>query len=331
MLRELEHWLGKQNLRILIFLLAFTGFASLILQAAFPDESWSLSLQTVLVLIFVIASAFIVGQRMSPPTRRRMLITLLPAIGAVVLGLLIPSLLRLFLGAAFGWLLTAQLVMRNTEKREYKLAVKAMRNKEYPMAIDMMSHLIKQEPNAPEHYNFRAQLHRLNQDIKRARKDYEKVVQLAPESGIGQNGLAEIALQTGDLDAARQWGQQAYERVPNDWVALYNLGMVAERQQDNQAALDYLTRALEMKLPDSRHRLLTKFWLARVYYRQGDLEKVAKTVEQLKREKSGLRDWKIILESDEAAVTVKNLLAEDIRQAESLMNGEMLSHVFAPA
>ncbi len=321
MLRELERWLGKRNLRLLFGLLVVTGAASLILQVAFPGESWSLQLQTALVLIFVGGTAYLVSQRMSPETRQRMLMTLLPAMGAVILGLIIPSLLRLLLGAALGWLLTAQLLMRNTEKREYKLAVKAMRKQDYPKAIEMMSHLIKTEPNTAEHYQFRAQLYRLNQDLKRARKDYEKVVQLAPDSGVGQNGLSEIALQMGDLDSARTWGEQAYAQVKADWVALYNLGMVADRQQDSAAAIEYLTQALAMKLPDSRHRLLTKFWLARAYFRQGNQAKMTETLEDLKREKSGLRDWKIILESDEAAATVKDLLAEDIRQAEALMQG----------
>lgn len=331
MLRELERWLGRRNFRLLVGLLVATGLTSLILQIAFPVESWSLMLQTGLVLIFVGGAVWLVGSRVSSETRRRMLITVLPAMGAVALGLIIPDMLRLFLGAALGWLLTAQLLMRNTEKREYKLAIRAMRQKDYAKAIETMSHLIKQEARVPEHYQFRAQLYRLNNDLKRARRDYEKIVELAPETGIGQNGLAELSLQMGDLEAARHWGQQAYERAPDDWVSLYNLGMVAERQHDDSAAITYLTRALEMKLPDSRYRLLTKFWLTRAYFRQGNMEKMQESLRDLQKEKAGLRDWKIIMESDEAAATIRQLLAGDIQQAEALINGDSYTHVFAAA
>lgn len=330
-LRELERWLGRRNFRLLIGLLIATGLASLILQIAAPDASWSLSLQTALVLIFVGSVVYIVGRRMSPETRRRMLIVTLPAMGAVGLGLIVPSLLRLFLGAALGWLLTAQILMRNTEKREYKLAIRAMRQKDYEKAIEMMSHLIKQEPEVPEHYQFRAQLYRLNRELKRARRDYEKIVALTPETGVGQNGLAELYLQMGDLAAAREWGQKAYERAPEDWVALYNLGMVAERQHDDSAAIDFLRRALEMTLPDGRYRLLTKLWLARAYFRQGSDEQAEDTLRELKKEKAGLHDWKIIMESDEAAATIRELLAVDVEQAEALINGKALSDVFAAA
>ena len=327
MLREVSLWLGEGRVRALLVLLGVTGLASVLLQVGAPDQPWSLSAQTGLVLVFLLGAVYIIAGRLTPVARRSMLIRVLPALGALALGAIIPNLLPLFLGAGFGWLLVSQFALRDTEQREYKLAIKAMRHQDYKAAIEQMNTLIDRDPKDARHYAFRAQLFRLKKDLRRAHYDYQQVIALAPETGVGQNGLAELFLQEDNLPEARKWGEAAYAQAPQDWVALYNLGMIAERQQDHTASAEYLQTALDLGLPDSRHRLLTKLWLTKSLYRLGKQVEAQQIATQMKREKSGLSEWKTILGSDEAD-SVRHLLQEDIRQAEILLLGEPLNKVF---
>lgn len=330
MIRSVRDWLGVGRFRLLVGLLVITGIASLILQAAFPDESWSLGAQTALVLVFLLSAFTIVGGVLAPETRNRLAFIVLPALAAAALGVMLIDWLVLFLGAAVGWLIAAQLLLRNPEKREYKLAIRALRKSDYPQAIAHMNALIAKEPKVPQHYGFRAQLHRLNDDLRRAARDYEKVIALDPDSSVGANGMAEVCLQKGDLKEARRWGELAYQKAPNEWVAVYNLGMIAERQKDDEAAMEYLHQALALHIPDSRHRLLTYLWLARICQRTGKTDEAEQMVKQLRKEKKGLREWETILESQEAA-SLRLLLQQDVRSAKSLAEGQPLEEALGAA
>jgi len=319
MLAEVKTWLGTGRVRALIGLLIATGLASLILQIGFPGDSWSLSAQTALVLIFFGGVVWIVGSRMTPPARRSLIIRVVPALVALGFGMVLPRFFLLFLGAAVGWLIISQIWVQDRSQREYKQAIKAMRKRDYQVAIEIMNTLIHKEPQEPAHYSFRAQLHRLNDDLRRARHDYKKVIDLDSASGVGQNGLAEITLQEGNLEEARRWSEEAYQKAPQDWAALYNLGMIAERQQDDAAAQGYLQRALKQGLPDSRHRLLATVWLIKVCQRLDDQDQAETLIKILKKEKTGLQEWKTILESEEAS-TVRQLLEADVKLAEKWVN-----------
>jgi len=320
-------WFAESRWRQLAALLGITGSLSVVLQRQYPDESWSLGAQTALVLLFLAGVFVIFSGVFSPNVRRRLAFALLPALGAVGVGLFIPGLLRLFLGAAVGWVLVSQMLLRDTEKREYKLAIKAMRKNDYASAIDHMTALIKREAQDPAHYGFRAQLHRLNNDTRRAEADYKKVLELDPDSALGANGLAEISLQQNKLVEARAWAERAYQKAPADWVALYNLGMISERQGDDPAALSALHTALDQKIPESRHRLLTLLWLARIYHRGGDTAQRDEMIEKLRQEKKGVKEWGVILESKEAA-SLRGMLQEDVRQAQALFAGKTAQDVF---
>lgn len=327
-MQAVREWLGTTRTTALMALLIVTGIASLILRAAFPDESWSMGVQTAFVLLFLAGASYIVSGVLSPEARQRLYFTVIPSLAAVAIGIVIPGLFRLFLGVGFGWLIAAQFLIRSTEKQDYKQAIRAMRKSDYAKAIEHMNTLIQREPKIPEHYGFRAQLYRLNNDLHRARQDYEKVMKLDPESGLGPNGLAEISLQQNNLTEARKWGEQAYKNAPQDWVAAYNLGMIAERQGDDEVALRILIEAQNLKIPDSRHRLLTNLWLAKIYFRKGEHKMAENIVSQIKKEKQGLKEWQIILESKEAQ-HLRAMLQADVRMAQTLADGKSLPETFS--
>ena len=330
-MNTLKNWLGPGRAWTLIGLLALTGGASLVLQLALPDESWSTSAQTGLVVLFLGAALVLISGVLPQNIRQRVYLTAIPALAALALAVILPGLLLLFLGLAVGWLIGAQFLLReNANDRDYKRAVKAMRKQDYDTAVDYMNALIQREPDAPNHVSFRAQLHRLRGDLRRAQSDYERVMKLMPESAVGPNGLAELHLQRGDLDEARRWAEDAYQKAPEDWIAVYNLGMIEERQGDDEAAIRHLNEALALKMDGGRHRVLAKLWLAKIHHRRGESDQSEALADDLRDEKRGLKEWETILESDEAA-SLRDTLGDDIRMAQAIAKGESLSDVFDAA
>ncbi|MFP4321526.1 MAG: tetratricopeptide repeat protein [Anaerolineales bacterium] len=328
MLKAFREWLGPTRLRGLVGLLIVTGLTSTLLQIVARDEAWTTSAQTGLVLLFLGGAFVIFAGAMQPAPRARLAFTVLPALGALLIGALLPGLLPLFMGIALGWLFAAQLLMRSPENREYKQAIKAMRKKDYAKAIAQMSALIQREPKDAAHYGFRAQLYRLDGQLKRARRDYEKVMQLEPDSSLGANGLADLALEKGNLSEAREWAEKAYRAAPDDWVAGYNLGMILERQGEYGPAIKYLDAALGQDIPESRHRLLAKLWLARAHHQNGAHRNAREAAEGLRAEKRGLREWEIILDSEEGT-PLRAQFQQDIRLAKAILAGREASDVFA--
>ncbi len=322
MVRQFVRWLGPERVRLLIVLLIVTGLSSLVLAAFAGDESWSVTLQTLLALSFLGVATLIIGSRMNGASRQRLFLTVGPALGLAALSGLLPDYSMVILGMAFGWLLVAQFLIRENMQPEYRTAVKHLRKQEYKEAIDAISGLIKREPKDPQHLRFRAELHRLSGHLGAATKDYDKVRRLAPDAPEGYNGLAEVYLQKGEFQQAHEYALQAYQCEPDYWVAPYNLGMIEDRLGDNNGAIEHLTVVLEKGLPDSRHRLLTYLWLARAHYRLDDVAAANQNLKRMQREGKGLKEWQMIL-ADEQSTTVRKVLEADVRLAERVLENDV--------
>lgn len=323
MARRFMVFLGPARIRVLFLLLAFTGLASLMLNVAEDASDWVTDAQTVLVLVFVFGSAVIVGTRLDAYDRGRMIGLLLPAFVAVVIGvLLLPDLSLLFVGLAVGWVVAGLFLFRPRGPMEYQQAVKLMRKSEYADAVKVMDGLIKEESENPNHYRFRAEILRLWGKLDRARRDYEKMAKIEPESAVAYNGLAEVLLQKQDYEAAQLAATRANELAPGEWVALYNLGMIEDRIGDSDAVVDHLESALTLKVPDARHRLLIHFYLVRAHVRLGNTEATLEQLQKLKRHSDGLEEWQTILASPQAG-TLREVIGADIELANKLIAGEI--------
>lgn len=318
-------WLGPARARGMFTLLALTGLGSLMLNAVTlsPDvrthPDWVAPVQTGLALAFLIGGTVIVISRFTGTERTQFAILLGPVVGALSVGILFPQLFIFAAALSVGWFIIAPLTARSRIRREYQSAIKAMRKGNYDEAIQVMTDLIKEEPKQADHYRFRAEIFRLSGKIKRARADYEKVVALSPQSGVGYNGLAEVYLQDGEFDHALDYGRQALELEPNQWVAAYNLGMIEDRMGLWPEAVTHLRRALEVGVPDSRHRLLAQLWITRAQVQQGQFEDAQKSLASLRRERTGLSEWKTIFDAQEAAV-LRSVLEADVQLAERMVD-----------
>lgn len=318
-IRRFVTWLGPGRSRFLFLLLATTGLISLMLNAVQPPEPWVTPVQSLLAIAFLVGAVATIVTRFDGPERRQLLMLVGPAVAIVVIGLLVPSLAILAILLALGWLVIASITLRSAVRQEYQKAIRHMRKGQYDEAIAVMSDLIRSEPDRAEHHRFRAELFRLSGKVKKAQADYERVVALTPDSGVGYNGLAEVFLQSGEYDKALPYARQALEREPNEWVPAYNLGMIEDRLALADA-VEHLKLALKTGIPDSRHRMLAHLWLARAAMRTGDRDAATRHIEDLKHEKAGLREWRIIFDNPEAAI-LRGVLAEDVELAESLAEG----------
>lgn len=321
MIQRFTDFLGPRRAQALFFLLAATGLLSLIFNGFEGD--WVRPAQSLLVLVFAIGFLVIVGGKLDPVDRGRWLAILLPAMGLLVLGLtVLPHLLLPLFGAAIGWVVAGLLLFRARVPMEYRDAVKHLRKNEYAEAVKVMDGVIKSEPDDPQHYRFRAEVLRLWGKLDRAKRDYQQMVKLDPDSAVAYNGLAEVNLQAGDYQAALDAGNRAHELAPHEWVAAYNLAMIEDRLGHSDSVIDHVRQALALKVPDARHRLLMRLYLVRAYARKGDLDSARAEAAALKKDAAGLKEWQTILGSDQAE-TLRAVLGADVASAQALVDGTM--------
>ena len=323
MIKRFQIFLGPRRFRIFIALLVTTGLASLALNALFEQVAWITALQTMLFVVFILGAAVLVLGRLPGEERRRWLAVIVPSVLAIILGSLIfPQWTGLFLGAGVGWMVAGIFVFNSFgAPQNYKKAIKAMRKQEYAAAVEAISELMKKEPQQSEHYRFRAELFRLWGKLKHARKDYLRMIELDNKSAVAYNGLAEVELQARNDERALEAARKAHQLAPDEWVAVYNLGMIEDRMQNSEQAIRHLNAALELGMPDSRHRLLVHLYRLRAYMRSGNELQAAQALKAMRGEKSGLEEWQVIMSANEAQA-LREVLSEDVELARALIDGE---------
>ncbi len=320
MVRRFIAWLGPLRAWTLFGLFAVTGFFSLVLQAVGTEASWVIPVQNALILVWLTGSVIVVVGRLDPMDRRPLLISVSPVLLALGLGVLLPEFMSWFVGGGIGWLIVSQVLMRRNVRREYQQAIRYLRRSEYDQAVAVMNALIKAEPEDTGHLRFRAELYRLQGQSGHALKDYQRIVDIEPDSAVGYNGLAEVHLQEMAYEQALTYAQQAFERQPDHWVMPYNLGMIEDRLAMAAEAEMHLQQVLRVGVTDSRHRLLVFLWLARAYVREQQPDKLDEALAALRQEKRGLREWKTIFESEQAA-TLRSVLEADVTLAGQILAG----------
>lgn len=323
MLKRFEIFLGPRRFRAFIALLALTGLGSLVLNAVSGSSEIVTALQMTLLLVFVVGATYLILSRLPGEEQKRWLAVIAPSLLVMTIGsLAVPAFSGAFVGAGLGWIVAGIFIFRRIGgPRNYKTAVKAMRKGEHKRAIAAMTAQIKEEPARAEHYRFRAELQRLSGDLKSARRDYRRMIELDADSAIAHNGLAEVELQAGRYSEARRAAQQARELAPDEWVAAYNLGMIEDRLQDSEAVVQHLQKALALKIPDSRHRLLTHLYLWRAYRQLEDSGAAENALAGLRKERAGLEEWEVIMTAAEAQA-LREVLADDVEQARKLIENE---------
>lgn len=312
-------FMGPARLRALFVVIAGTGLFSLILNAV--DADWVAPVQMLLFFGALIGAAVIIIGRLDPDERGRWIAILLPAFGALILALtVLPQFTAVLLGGALGWIVAGSIIFRQRIPMQYQQAIRYLRKNQYEDAVKVMDGVIKEEPDTPNHYRFRAELLRLWGKLDRARRDYIRMTEIEPESAVAYNGLAEVELQAERYEQALEAARKAAELAPDEWVALYNLGMIEDRLNRSQDVIAHVNQALDLKVPEARHRLLMHLYLARAYARLGDEAAAHAELIALRKHKNGLEEWQKILEADQAE-TLRAALGKDVEEAAGLIAG----------
>lgn len=323
MISRIQIFLGPVYSRVLVASLAITGLVSLVLNVVVNQYEWVRPLQSLIVVVFLLIVVAVFFIRLSAEERGHWAGVLVPPILAVLIGLfLAPHLAILFIGLAAGWLVAIPLITRNRMPIEYRQAVKHLRKSEYAEAVKVMDTVIAGDPNHAYHYKFRAEINRLWGKLKPAVRDYQKMTQLTPESPVGFNGLAEVYLQDHNYELAQESARTANKLAPDDWVTFYNLGMIEDRLKQSDQVVKHLQKALDLKVPDTRHRLLIYFYLLRAYARLGESAKADEMLTYLKKHMSGLEEWQTILKNEQAA-TLRDVIGDDLQIAFELLNDDL--------
>lgn len=323
MIKQVQIFLGPSRTRIFVAWFALTGLLSLVLNVIVNDYTWVRPAQSLLVVVFLFGTLALFASRLRPEERTRWLAILLPAIIALFLALIIvPQWSAILIGGGAGWVVAGLLLTRSKMPIEYREAIKHLRKSEYEKAAKVMERVIQAEPDEANHYRFRAEIYRLAGKLKFALRDYQTMAQVDPHSAVAFNGLAEVHLQSGDYQAAQEAALKANLLAPEDWVTYYNLGMIEDRLKQDAQAIQHLDKALTLKVPDARHRLLIHLYLARAYVRTGANDLAETQLKALKRHVGGLEEWQTILKSEQAA-TLRQVIGQDIETALDLVNGEI--------
>ncbi len=323
---NLGEFLQSTRGRWALISLIVSGLVSVALGLLFPTAEWGLPVQILLVLSFVL---FVVLLYVPPDARLRILAGGIPALGAVLLGMVVlPQWLGLFIGLAVGWMVAAWFLFRQQTPRELTRAIRAMRKGDYDNAIAEMDTLIRIEKTNPEHYRLRAIIFSLASKHDRAKRDYEKMLALAESTHNTNlqieawNGLSEINLQARHYEAAYEAAQRAHQLYPENWIPLYNLGLIGDRLARSQAVIDHLQQALKVGITDVRQRLLSFLYLARAYNRTGDVEHARLTVKRMENLWSALENLEKLLK-DEQSAPLAAIIADDVKTARALMIDEL--------
>jgi tetratricopeptide (TPR) repeat protein len=324
MIKRFTDFLGPARLQTLFLLLAVTGLLSLILNAVNAEENpWAVPVQTVLAAVALVGAAIIIGGKMEPYERARWTAILLPAVVAFGLAATVfQSISLLLVGGGFGWIVAGLLLFRSKAPVEYKQAVRHLRKNEYAEAVKIMDGVIKDDPDDPNHYRFRAEILRVWGKLDRAKRDYVRMTEIAPDSAVAFNGLAEVNLQSGNYATALTAGQKAAELAPDEWVALYNLGMIEDRLRQSHEVIEHLSQALKLRVPDARHRLLIHLYLARAYARTGNATAATDQAAAIRKLSGGLDEWQKILASDQAE-TLRAAIGDDVAAAQAIADGTL--------
>jgi len=99
-----------------------------------------------------------------------------------------------------------------------------------------------------EKYLIEAMHARIMKDNKKAVEAYENLAKTLPDNTDVEYSLGSLYVETGDYDKARQQFAKILQFDPNNVKALWQIGVVEIRQNNPQAALDPLTRGINLAI-----------------------------------------------------------------------------------
>lgn len=114
-------------------------------------------------------------------------------------------------------------------------ATEAMQAGNYPSAITVLSDVIQRKPDFAEGWNRRATVYYLAGDLKKSIADCDQVLKRNPGHFGALSGLGQIYLQLEDEERALRWFRRALEVNPNMLSVEMSVRMLEERLKGRRA------------------------------------------------------------------------------------------------
>lgn len=114
-------------------------------------------------------------------------------------------------------------------------ATEEMQAGRYPQAIAVLTDVIKRNPSFAEGWNRRATVHYLAGEFRKSIADCDEVLKRNPGHFGALSGLGQIYLQLADEEKALEWFRRALEVNPNMLGVEMNVRMLEERLKSPRA------------------------------------------------------------------------------------------------
>jgi len=186
-----------------------------------------------------------------------------------------------------------------------------MDNKDYLLARREFFLALNLNPKSTRLHNLIGLTYFRQQNYDLAEMHFQRAIKLDPQFSLGYLNLGAVYAMKQLYPRAREYYERTISLTPGLVAAYYSLGAVCFQLGDDEAALNYLSRGLELepdfleKHPDSLAGLPMKgaslaelyFSFARLYAGRHDL---GRTIDYLKKARqAGFKDWKRIEQTPE--------------------------------
>ena len=134
---------------------------------------------------------------------------------------------------------------KSNKKANYLEVLNLLKQNKLEEAQNKISALLKKYPNEPEYYNLQALFETLKKDTTAAQQSYEKAIKLDPKNILAHLGASKLALDSGQLDKAKEYANKALAINDKAINAYLLLADVAYKQKDNAEVEKVLLTAQE--------------------------------------------------------------------------------------
>ena len=114
-------------------------------------------------------------------------------------------------------------------------ATEAMQSGQYAEAVKLLDQVVKRKPDFAEGWNRRATVHYLAGELRKSIADCDEVLKRNPGHFGALSGLGQIYLQLDDEQKALEWFRRALEVNPNMLSVEMNVRMLEERLKARRA------------------------------------------------------------------------------------------------
>ena len=114
-------------------------------------------------------------------------------------------------------------------------ATEAMQSGQYAEAVKVLDQVVKKKPDFAEGWNRRATVHYLAGELRKSIADCDEVLKRNPGHFGALSGLGQIYLQLDDEQKALEWFRRALEVNPNMLSVEMNVRMLEERLKSRRA------------------------------------------------------------------------------------------------